>query len=165
MRTIHHIAKVFVVILAITWFGCDSDGGDPPVSDDATQLFVGDWTLTGADDDSGSRLGDLANRYNSILAGFTSDTTFTVMLDSNNESVPDVNLAGTFSATVDNPIMNLMTVFNGTPVSLTFAYEFVDATQKEVDFSTTATQTGVLNLAFGTDFVGPTTLTFSLIED
>ena len=61
--------------------------------------------------------------------------------------------------------MRLTTVFDGTPVSLTFSYEFADETNTEVAFSTTTSQTEVMNLAIGTDFSGPTTLTFSLVED
>ncbi|NND71308.1 MAG: hypothetical protein HKN43_06995 [Rhodothermales bacterium] len=165
MKYSNYIHCIVILIVALTWTACDSNDPDPPENDDASALFFGDWNLTGANDDSGSRLGDLANRYNFIEAEFATDTTFALVLDSNNETVPDVNLTGTFNATLSESLMRLMADFNGTPVSLTFGYEFTDESQQEVAFMTTTSQTDVLNLAIGTDFSGPTTLTFSRIED
>jgi hypothetical protein len=160
-----YIQSLAILLVGITLAACDSGTPDPPESDDASALFFGSWNLTGANDDNGSRLGDLANRYNSIEADFATDTTFSLVLDSNSEIVPDVNLAGTFEATLSNSLMRLMTDFQGTPVSLTFGYEFTDETNQEVAFSTTTSQTDVMNLAIGTDFSGPTTLTFSRVEN
>lgn len=159
-----HVIRLIALVLVVSLGACNDSGPQDQSTDDASALFVGDWNLTDASDDNGNQLNNLAQNYTSITASFDGDSSFVIDLDSFSEEASDVHLEGTFTATESTTLLRLSTEVENQPVSLTFNYDFGGVDSTEFAISSTTSQTVVMNSAFGTSFSGPTTLTFTYVE-
>ena len=147
-------AALFMVVLAITSIGCDSNGGDDETS--IADLIADGWALTSLEDAEGDQTAVFLTGFDGVDVTFTESGNFTLDVDRKAPN-PDTQVTGTWAVNESQSRLTLTTDYQGIPVDLIFTYMFNGDDEIEL---TAASSTGILlNTLLGTTLQGTITIT------